>query len=168
MIRPVQTMQPRSGEHCFCTGRGPQGRPQRSGHRLHNERTPGLWVITTSVRAPRANAFAERWVRNRPAGVSGLDADLGRRQLVRVLDEYVRHYNDERPHRSLDLRAPHASSEESAARVATAAATAVRRGLPPGSNWTQKSASPIPRPRDLENPDVASRRFGSTAPKADW
>ena len=27
-------------------------------------------------------------------------------------------------------------------------------GLPPGSNWTQKSASPIPS-RDLENPDVA-------------
>jgi hypothetical protein len=25
-----------------------------------------------------------------------------------------------------------------------------------------------PQPRDLENPDVASRRFGSTAPKADW
>jgi hypothetical protein len=25
-----------------------------------------------------------------------------------------------------------------------------------------------PPPRDLENPDVASRRFGSTAPKADW
>ena len=43
MIRPVQTTQPRSGEHCFCTGWGPQGRPQRSGHRPHNERTPRPW-----------------------------------------------------------------------------------------------------------------------------
>ena len=25
MIRPVQTTQPRSGEHCFCTGRGTAG-----------------------------------------------------------------------------------------------------------------------------------------------
>jgi pimeloyl-ACP methyl ester carboxylesterase len=40
MIRPVQTTRPR-GEHCcFCNGQGPQGRPQRSGHRPDNERTP--------------------------------------------------------------------------------------------------------------------------------
>jgi putative transposase len=51
----------------------------------------------------------------------------GRRQLEGVLDEYVRHYNDERPRRSLELRAPRAVSEGSAARVAAAAATAVRR-----------------------------------------
>jgi hypothetical protein len=41
MIRPVQTMRPRSGIRCFCTGQGPPGRPQRSGHRPHNERTTG-------------------------------------------------------------------------------------------------------------------------------
>jgi hypothetical protein len=40
----IQTMPrrpPRSGEHCcFCNGQGPGGRPQRSGHRPDNERTP--------------------------------------------------------------------------------------------------------------------------------
>jgi putative transposase len=50
-----------------------------------------------------------------------------RRQLARVLDEYVRHYNDQRPHRSLTLLPPRAINGGSAARVATAAATAVRR-----------------------------------------
>jgi putative transposase len=42
--------------------------------------------------------------------------DLGSTSACAVLDGYVRHYNDEPPHRSLDLRAPCASSEESAAR----------------------------------------------------
>jgi hypothetical protein len=35
---------------------------------------------------------------------------VGRRQLERVLREYVDHYNRERPHRALELRAPAASS----------------------------------------------------------
>ena len=31
---------------------------------------------------------------------------IGRRQLERVLRVYVRHYNEQRPHRALDLQAP--------------------------------------------------------------
>ncbi len=66
----------------------------------------GTQVITTPIQAPNANAFAERWVRT--ARQECLDWVLiwGRRQLERVLNEYVRHYNDERPHRSLALRPP--------------------------------------------------------------
>jgi transposase len=37
----------------------------------------GAQIITTPVQAPNANAFAERWGADGPAGVSGLDADLG-------------------------------------------------------------------------------------------
>jgi hypothetical protein len=37
----------------------------------------------------------------------------GRRHLERVLDEYVRHYNHQRPHRSLQLRPPSGSDIES-------------------------------------------------------
>jgi putative transposase len=36
----------------------------------------GIQIIKISIQAPNANAFAERWVRNRPAGVPGLAADL--------------------------------------------------------------------------------------------
>jgi putative transposase len=36
---------------------------------------------------------------------------LKERQLERVLREYVDHYNRERPHRALELRAPDASVE---------------------------------------------------------
>jgi putative transposase len=87
----------------------------------------GVQTIKTPVQAPNANAYAERWVRT--VWQECLDWMLiwGRRHLERVLDEYVRHYNDERPHRSLELRPPRAIDEGSAARVATTAATAVRR-----------------------------------------
>src|SRR6266496_2287016 len=63
-------------------------------------------VIRTPVRAPNANAHIERWVGS--ARRECLDRLLifNRRQLERVLRVYVRHYNERRPHRALDLRAP--------------------------------------------------------------
>ncbi len=66
----------------------------------------GIQVIQTPIQAPNANAFAERWVRT--VRQECLDWMLlwSRRQLEHVLEEYVRHYNDERPHRSLALRPP--------------------------------------------------------------
>jgi len=87
----------------------------------------GIQIIKPPIQAPNANAVAERWVRT--ARQECLDWMLiwGRRQLARVLEEYVRHYNDERPHRSLELLPPRAISGESAARVVTVAATGVRR-----------------------------------------
>jgi putative transposase len=87
----------------------------------------GVQTIKTPIQAPNANAFAERWVRTVRQECLDWMLILGRRHLERVLDEYVQHYNGERPHRSLELRPPHAVSEGSAARVAAAAATAVRR-----------------------------------------
>jgi putative transposase len=87
----------------------------------------GIQTIKTPIQAPNAGAFAERWVRTVRQECLDWMLIWGRRQLARALDEYVRHYNDERPHRSLDLRPPGASNEGPAARVAAAAATAVRR-----------------------------------------
>ena len=66
----------------------------------------GTQVITTPVQAPNANAFAERWVRTVRHECLDWVLVWGRRHLERVLDEYVRHYNDERPHRGLALRPP--------------------------------------------------------------
>jgi transposase InsO family protein len=63
-------------------------------------------ILRTPVRAPRANAIAERWigtVRREPLDRMLI---LNRRHLEAVLAEYVRHFNDHRPHRALDQAAP--------------------------------------------------------------
>jgi putative transposase len=69
-------------------------------------RTEGLTVVKTPVRAPRANAFAERWVGT--ARRECLDHVLifGRRHLQRVHGAYVEHYNRARPHRGIDFEPP--------------------------------------------------------------
>jgi putative transposase len=71
-------------------------------------RSEGTKVICTPVRAPRANAFAERWVRTVRAECLDWVLVFGRRHLDQVLRVYVEHYNRQRPHRSLDLRSPEA------------------------------------------------------------
>jgi putative transposase len=66
----------------------------------------GIKVIHTPVRAPRANAYAERFVRTVRAECLDWLLILGRGHLERVLRRYVTHYNAERPHRALALLPP--------------------------------------------------------------
>jgi transposase InsO family protein len=66
----------------------------------------GIRVIRTPIRAPNANAFAERWVETLRAECLDWLLILGPRHLDRVLPTYVQHYNRQRPHRGLQLRAP--------------------------------------------------------------
>ncbi len=65
--------------------------------------TEGVNIVKTPIRAPRANAFAERWVR---AECLDWMLVLGRRHLERVLRTHTARYNKARPHRGLDLRTP--------------------------------------------------------------
>jgi putative transposase len=66
----------------------------------------GVKVVRTPLQAPKANAFAERWVGSaRRECMDGLII-RDRPHLERVLDEYVDHYNNERPHRGLQLHPP--------------------------------------------------------------
>lgn len=69
-------------------------------------RSEGVKIIKTPFRAPKANAFSERWVRT--VRRECLDHLLiwGRRHLEGVLRDYVDHYNSERPHRGLGLACP--------------------------------------------------------------
>jgi putative transposase len=71
----------------------------------------GIQVLKTPPRAPKANAYAERWVRT--VRTECLDWVLiwNRRHLERVLIDYVRHYNTARPHRGIDLDVPVLSAE---------------------------------------------------------
>jgi hypothetical protein len=63
-------------------------------------------VARTPARAPRANAFAERWVGSVRRECLDWLLVMGPGHLERVLFEYVRHYNTARPHRALQLRPP--------------------------------------------------------------
>ncbi|MGZ3471376.1 MAG: integrase core domain-containing protein [Isosphaeraceae bacterium] len=69
-------------------------------------RSDGTQVIRTPIRAPRANAFAERWVRTVRTECLDWMLILSRGHLERVLGVYVEHYNRERPHRGLALATP--------------------------------------------------------------
>jgi putative transposase len=74
-----------------------------------------------------SNAYAERWVRTVRQECLDWILIWGRRHLERVLDEYVRHYNDERPHRSLALRPPRGIEVRAGPGAVTAAASVGRR-----------------------------------------
>jgi len=52
----------------------------------------GIQVLRTPVRAPKANAYAERWVRTVRAECLDWLLIVGRGQLEQVLRIYVRHY----------------------------------------------------------------------------
>jgi putative transposase len=69
-------------------------------------RSEGVRIIKAPIRAPRANAFAERWVRTVRTECLDWMLVLGRRHLEHVLRVYADHYNEARPHRGLDLRTP--------------------------------------------------------------
>ena len=69
-------------------------------------RSEGVRVIRTPIRSPKANAFAERFVRTVRRECLDHILVLGERHLERILREYVRHYNKERPHRGLSLQTP--------------------------------------------------------------
>jgi transposase len=69
-------------------------------------RTEGVRILKTPIRAPRANAFAERWIRTARRECLDWVLVLGRRHLERVLRTYAVHYNEARPHRGLDLNTP--------------------------------------------------------------
>ena len=65
-----------------------------------------MQVLITPVRAPRANAYAERWVGTVRREVLDRLLIVGGRQLRLVLAEYADHYNSHRPHRALGQAPP--------------------------------------------------------------
>jgi putative transposase len=66
----------------------------------------GVRILRIPVRAPRANAFAERWVGSVRREVLDRMLVVGQRQLETVLAGYVAHYNEHRPHRALGQASP--------------------------------------------------------------
>ncbi len=79
----------------------------------------GISAITTPPRAPMANSYAERWVRTLRHELLDRTIIWNKRQLRALLVDYIDHYNQHRPHRSLDQAAPD-----------TANVAAIQRGQP--------------------------------------
>jgi putative transposase len=75
-------------------------------------RSEGITVIETPIRAPQANAYAERFVRTIRAECLDWLLIIGRRHLETVLRIYIAHYNRERPHRALALLSPDSTNAE--------------------------------------------------------
>jgi putative transposase len=78
-------------------------------------RSEGIKVIQTPIRAPQANAYAERFVRTVRAECLDWLLIIGRRHLESVLRIYTAHYNRERPHRGLALLPPDATNADTPA-----------------------------------------------------
>ena len=66
----------------------------------------GARILRSPVRPPNANAICERWVRTVRSECTDRLLIVDERHLRRVLDRYVRHYNQHRPHRGLAMHAP--------------------------------------------------------------
>jgi putative transposase len=66
----------------------------------------GIAVLRSPVQAPRANAYAERWIRTLRAECLDRILVTGPAHLRVVLAEYLGHYNTHRPHRSLNQQPP--------------------------------------------------------------
>ena len=74
-------------------------------------RSAGARVILTPLMAPRTNAHVERWVGSCRRECLDWMLVMNQRHMEAILREYCMHYNQERPHRSRELRPPAARGD---------------------------------------------------------
>jgi hypothetical protein len=66
----------------------------------------GVKVMRTPYRTPKANAFAERWIRSAKEECLDQLLILNEDHLRRVMMNYIEYYNRRRPHQGTEQRGP--------------------------------------------------------------
>ncbi len=89
----------------------------------------GIEILRSPPQAPRANAYAERWVRTVRRECLDRILIYNPRHLLATLGEYVAHYNEHRPHQGRQQRPPGAADPAPTAVVDLAAARIRRKTI---------------------------------------
>jgi len=89
----------------------------------------GLQIVKTPIQAPRANAYAERFVGTVRRECLDHLLILGNRHLRGVLAEFQTHYNDHRPHQGRQQLPPNRSQDQAIDLTARIQRTQVLGGL---------------------------------------
>ncbi len=74
--------------------------------------TDGVTIIRTPYQAPKANAFAERWIRSVREECLDHLLIMNEWHLQRVLAEYVAYFNHARPHQGIGQQCPVAQERD--------------------------------------------------------
>jgi integrase-like protein len=105
-------------------------------------RSEDITIVKTPPRTPRANCYAERFVRTVRAECTDRLLICSQRYAAAVLSEYMRHYNTHRPHQSRGQRAANDTDQ----RITMSAARLIER-CPILGGLINESTSSVTVPR---------------------